>query len=455
MHIIIVGLGKVGQLLTQYLSREGHDIVVIDKNMHKVDTVVSQYDVLGITGNGANYDILCEAGAKHADGIIAVTMSDELNILSGMMAKKLGTKYVIARVRNPDYSKQRDFLRNEMGLNMIINPEKEAAKEIRRSVVFHEVMAINTFARGRMELVEIRVSQTTLGGHSLNELSRLSRSKVLVCVVKRNQEVFIPDGSFVLDKDDIIFVTGNHQNLTSFCIDIGIISERIKDVMIIGGSKIAYYLTQELLELGIHTKILEKKKERCEELADHLPGAMIIHADGSDEEIVKEEGIDRSDALVCLTGMDEENIILGLMGKQLGVRKSIIKVNRTALKPIADPLPIDTVVDPKSIVASQIVGYIRSKENNDVDSGLRTLYKLANDDVEALEFVVHAQTQHLHTALKNIRFKKGVLLAGIVRNDQFIFPRGDDMIEAGDSVTIVTTIPQIKKLDDIFEVSYE
>lgn len=455
MHIIVVGLGKVGQLITQYLSAEGHDVVVIDKNVQKVDAIVSQFDVLGMTGNGANYDILCEAGAQKADAIITVTMSDELNILAGMIAKKLGVRYVIARVRNPDYSQQKEFLSNEMGLNMIINPEKEAAKEIRRSIVFHEVMSLNTFAHGRVELVEIRVSETNLMGHSLNELSRLSRSKVLICAVKRNQEVIIPDGSFTLQKEDLIFVTGNHSHLSSFCFDIGIISRKMKSVIIIGGSKIAYYLTKELLELGIHTKIIEEKKERCEELADNLPGAMIIHADGSHEEIVKEEGIADSDALVCLTGIDEENIVLGLMGKQLGVRKSIIKVNRTALKPIADPLPIDTIVDPKSIVASQIVGYIRSKENNDIDSGLRTLYKLANDEVEALEFVVHAQTQHLHTALKNIHFKKGVLLSGIVRNGEFIFPQGDDMIEAGDSVTIVTTLPQIKKLDDIFEVDYE
>ena len=455
MHIIVVGLGKVGQLITQYLSTEGHDVVVIDKNMHKVDSVASQFDVLGIIGNGANYDILCEAGVQKADAIITVTMSDEVNILSGMMAKKLGARYVIARVRNPDYSMQKEFLRTEMGLNMIINPEKEAAKEIRRSIVFQEVMSINTFARGRMELVELRVLETNLVGHSLNELSSLTRSKVLVCAVKRNQDVFIPDGTFTLQKEDLIFVTGSHDNLSMFCFDIGIISKKIKDVMVIGGSKIAYYLSKELLELGINVKIIEEKLESCEELADRLPGAMIIHADGSNEEIVKEEGISDCDALVCLTGMDEENIILGLMGKQLGVRKTIVKINRTPLKLIADPLPIDTVVDPKSISASQIVGYIRSKENNDIDSGLRTLYKLANDEVEALEFVVHAKTQHLHTALKNIKFKKGVLLAGIVRNGEFIFPKGDDMIEAGDSVTIVTVLPQIKKIDDIFEVNYE
>lgn len=452
MYIVIIGLGKVGQLLTQYLSKEGHDVVVIDHNSQKVEDIVNQYDVLGICGNGANNDILTEAGVEKADAVIAVTTSDELNILAGLICKRLGAKYTIARVRNPDYSRQKDFLRDDLGFSMIINPEAEAANEIRRMITFSSAMKVDTFAKGKVELIELKISEgIQLVGLKLSELSIVTKSSVLICAVKRQDEVIIPNGDFVMKENDHLYVTGSHKDLARFCLDVGFLSKKIKNVVIIGGSKIAFYLIRQLSVLGIKTKIFERNHQRCVELSQKLPYTTIIEADGSDHGILLEEGIRQCDALVSLTGLDEENIVLALLAKQLGVKKSIAKVNRMSLGHVLDKMDIDNIVDPKNIIASQIIGYLRAKANNDESTSVQTLYKIVNGEVEALEFLVTENTKYIHKPLKNIHIKNHILIAGILRNNEMIVPKGDDTLEIGDSVIIVTIDSLIKKLNDIFE----
>lgn len=452
MKIVIIGLGKVGQLLTQYLSKEGHDLVVIDENNKKVEDVVDQYDVFGITGNGANNDILTEAEVQSADAVIAVTTSDELNILAGLICKKLGAKSTIARVRNPDYSMQTQFLRDELGFSMIINPEAEAANEIRRMITFSCANKVDTFAKGKVELIELKVTkESKLMDLKLMNLSTVTKASILICAVKRGDDVFIPGGTFMLKENDHIYVTGSHKDLTRFCFHVGFETSHIHNVSIIGGSTIAFYLARQLSAIGIKTKVFERNHQRCIELSQKIPYATIIEADGSDQDILLEEGISSCDALVSLTGLDEENIIMGILCKQLGVKKTIAKVNKLSLGKILDRMDVDNIVDPKSIIASQIVGYIRSKENNDDTTSVQTLYKIVNEQVEALEFIINEKTWNLHKPLKSIPFKKHILIAGILRNNEMIVPKGDHTLEINDRIIVVTVDNKMKNVNDIFE----
>lgn len=450
-NLIIIGLGKVGQLLTQYLSEEGHNVVVIDHNNKKIEDIVNLYDVFGICGNGANNDILTEANVEEADAVISVTTSDELNILAGLICKKRGAKHVIVRVRNPDYSHQSAFLRDEFGFSMVINPEAEAANEIRRMITFSSAMKVDTFAKGKVEMIELKIAKgTQLMNLKLSELYKVSRTSILVCAVRRKDDVIIPNGNFIIQEEDHLYVTGSHGDLTRFCVDARFSNNRIDNVIIIGGSKIAYYLTNQLMHQGIQVKIIESDFKRCEEISQKIPSATIIHADGSDQSVLLEEGIPHCDALVSLTGLDEENIILGLLGKKLGVKKAISKVNRMSLGYILERMDIDNFVDPKSIAASQIIGYLRAKENDDESTSVQTLYKIVNDQVEALEFVVNVKTNFLNIPLKRIKMKEQVLIGGIIRNNKMIVPKGDDMLEINDRIIVITVDKLIKNINDIF-----
>ena len=306
MKIIVLGAGKVGKTLIKHMSNEDHDIIVVDQNATKVEEVVNQFDVIGVVGNGGSYDILMEAGAQDANLIICVTTSDELNILAGLMAKKMGTKHTIARVRNPDYSSQRDFMRNQLGFSMIVNPELDAASEIRRVLSFPSAVKVDTFSRGKVELAEFFVEDhSRLNGVELSQLHKITKTNILVCAVSHNEDVIIPDGNYVIKPGDHLYITGTHRDLSRFCLDIGVITTRIKNVIIVGGGKIAYYLSKQLSTQGIKVKIIEKDKNRCQVLAEKLPYVTIIHGDGSDDELLNEEGIENTDAVLALTGLDK------------------------------------------------------------------------------------------------------------------------------------------------------
>ena len=450
MKIIVLGAGKVGKTLIKHMSNEDHDIIVVDQNATKVEEVVNQYDVIGVVGNGGSYDILMEAGAQDANLIICVTASDELNILAGLMAKKMGTRHTIARVRNPDYSSQRDFMRNQLGFSMIVNPELEAASEIRRVLSFPSAVKVDTFSRGKVELAEFFVEDhSRLNGVELSQLHKITKTNILVCAVSHNEDVIIPDGNYAIKPGDHLYITGTHRDLSRFCLDIGVITTRIKNVIIVGGGKIAYYLSKQLSTQGIKVKIIEKDKNRCQVLAEKLPYVTIIHGDGSDDELLNEEGIENTDAVLALTGLDEENIVLSLSAKSLYHKKTIAKVTRMNYAGLSDVLKVDSIVAPKKIVASQIIRYVRAKMNKDNDSAVKTLYKIVDGEVEAIEFKVTEQFKYLHKTLNEMKIKEHVLVAAIIRENEVIVPKGNTTMELNDYVIIVSRGEIMKSLNDI------
>ncbi|WP_270594465.1 Trk system potassium transporter TrkA [Faecalibacillus faecis] len=450
MKIIVLGAGKVGKTLIKHMSNEDHDIIVVDQNATKVEEVVNQFDVIGVVGNGGSYDILMEAGAQDANLIICVTASDELNILAGLMAKKTGTRHTIARVRNPDYSSQRDFMRNQLGFSMIVNPELEAASEIRRVLSFPSAVKVDTFSRGKVELAEFFVEEhSRLNGVELSQLHKITKTNILVCAVSHNEDVIIPDGNYAIKPGDHLYITGTHRDLSRFCLDIGVITTRIKNVIIVGGGKIAYYLSKQLSTQGIKVKIIEKDKNRCQVLAEKLPYVTIIHGDGSDDELLNEEGIENTDAVLALTGLDEENIVLSLSAKSLYHKKTIAKVTRMNYAGLSDVLKVDSIVAPKKIVASQIIRYVRAKMNKDNDSSVKTLYKIVDGEVEAIEFKVTEQFKYLHKTLNEMKIKEHVLVAAIIRENEVIVPKGNTTMELNDYVIIVSRGEIMKSLNDI------
>ena len=450
MKIIVLGAGKVGKTLIKDMSNEDHDIIVVDQNATKVEEVVNQFDVIGVVGNGGSYDILMEAGAQDANLIICVTASDELNILAGLMAKKTGTRHTIARVRNPDYSSQRDFMRNQLGFSMIVNPELEAASEIRRVLSFPSAVKVDTFSRGKVELAEFFVEEhSRLNGVELSQLHKITKTNILVCAVSHNEDVIIPDGNYAIKPGDHLYITGTHRDLSRFCLDIGVITTRIKNVIIVGGGKIAYYLSKQLSTQGIKVKIIEKDKNRCQVLAEKLPYVTIIHGDGSDDELLNEEGIENTDAVLALTGLDEENIVLSLSAKSLYHKKTIAKVTRMNYAGLSDVLKVDSIVAPKKIVASQIIRYVRAKMNKDNDSSVKTLYKIVDGEVEAIEFKVTEQFKYLHKTLNEMKIKEHVLVAAIIRENEVIVPKGNTTMELNDYVIIVSRGEIMKSLNDI------
>ena len=450
MKIIVLGAGKVGKTLIKHMSNEDHDIIVVDQNATKVEEVVNQFDVIGVVGNGGSYDILMEAGAEDANLIICVTASDELNILAGLVAKKMGTRHTIARVRNPDYSSQRDFMRNQLGFSMIVNPELEAASEIRRVLSFPSAVKVDTFSRGKVELAEFFVEDhSRLNGVELNQLHKITKTNILVCAVSHNEDVIIPDGNYAIKPGDHLYITGTHRDLSRFCLDIGVITNRIKNVIIVGGGKIAYYLSKQLSTQGIKVKIIEKDKNRCQVLAEKLPYVTIIHGDGSDDELLNEEGIENTDAVLALTGLDEENIVLSLSAKSLYHKKTIAKVTRMNYTGLSDVLKVDSIVAPKKIVASQIIRYVRAKMNKDHDSAVKTLYKIVDGEVEAVEFKVTEHFKFLHKTINEMRIKEHVLVAAIIRENEVIVPKGNTTMELNDYVVIVSRGEIMKSLNDM------
>ncbi len=451
MKIIIVGDGKVGMTLTEYLSQEGHDIMVIDSNPKVIQNAVNTYDVMGISGNGANYDVLQEAGAARADLLIAATSSDELNILSCLMAKKIGTKNTIARVRNPEYAQQLVFLREELGLSMLVNPEFEAARDISRVLRFPSAITLECFSKGRVELAEIRIPENGhLAGKRLSELYKICKEKILICAVQRGEQVEIPTGDFLLGPGDKIHITGSHAALASFFKAIGMFKQKSKHVLVVGGGRIAYYLARLMADAGVDLKIIEQNEERCLELSEMLPRATVICGDGTDQATLLEEGLADSDACVVLTGIDEENIIVSLYAQTLNVDKIITKVDRTSFWDMVESLGIDSLVSPKIITANRIVRYVRAMQDSG-DSSVKTLYKIVGNNVEALEFDILQNSFYTNVPFKDLKTKNGMLFASIIRHGRVIIPGGDDHLEVGDSVIVVTNSSgYVKNLEDIF-----
>lgn len=449
MKIIIVGLGKVGQSLAKELSGEDNDITVIDKNEDAVEEIASQYDVMGIVGNGSTYSTQMEAGIESADLLIAVTGSDELNLLCCLIAKKAGNCHTIARVRNPEYSTELDFIKEELGLAMVINPERAAASEIAQVLRFPSAIGVNTFAKSRVELLKFRLpEESILNGVRLSELSRCIRGNVLVCAIERGENLIIPDGNSVLREKDLVSIVAPTSDANNFFHQAGIVTNQVKSIMIVGGSSIAYYLTKMMLASGIRVKLVEKNKARCEALCDLLPKATIVYGDGSDKELLLEEGIGRYESFAALTNIDEENILLSLYARKTGNKKIITKINRIAFDEVVKELDLDTIVHPKDVTTEHIVRYVRSMKNS-LGSNVETLHRIIDGKAEALEFVIRNKSKVTDILLQELKIKKGILVASIGRKGKVIIPRGSDQIKVGDSVVIITREKGLNDIDDI------
>ena len=450
MYIIIVGLGKLGSTLTKQLSTEGHDIVVVDPDNSVVSSTVDAYDVMGICGNGATYEVLKEAGAAKAKLIIAATGSDELNILCCLFAKHMGTENTIARVRNPDYAGQSQFLRNDLGISMTVNPEYETANEISRIIRFPSAANLDSFAGGRVEIARVRIhSDNPLCDMPIHEIRKKTKAKVIICAVQRNESVFIPSGDFVLHCDDVISITGTRAELSSFMKQTGVYKQKIKNVMIVGGGRIAYYLAKLLSDTGRNIKLIELKDERCRHMSDMLDDVTVIHGDGTDQDILEEQCIDGQDALIALTGIDEENIIVSMYAESKGVNKVITKVNRHSYS-ILNDIGLETVVSPQIVAGNLVTRYVRALHNSAGNSQIQTLYKLVGGKVEAAEFIVPEDAGYLNIPFKELELMPNLLIGCIIRNGKIIFPGGDDVMKANDSVIVVTAGRIIEDLHDIF-----
>lgn len=450
MYIIIVGLGKLGSTLTKQLSTEGHDIVVVDPDNSVVSSTVDAYDVMGICGNGATYEVLKEAGAAKAKLIIAATGSDELNILCCLFAKHMGTENTIARVRNPDYAGQSQFLRNDLGISMTVNPEYETANEISRIIRFPSAANLDSFAGGRVEIARVRIhSDNPLCDMPIHEMRKKAKAKVIICAVQRNDSVFIPSGDFVLRCDDVISITGTRAELSSFMKQTGVYKQKIKNVMIVGGGRIAYYLAKLLSDTGRNIKLIELKDERCRHMSDMLDDVTVIHGDGTDQDILEEQCIDGQDALIALTGIDEENIIVSMYAESKGVNKVITKVNRHSYS-ILNDIGLETVVSPQIVAGNLVTRYVRALHNSAGNSQIQTLYKLVGGKVEAAEFIVPEDAGYLNIPFKELELMPNLLIGCIIRNGKIIFPGGDDVMKANDSVIVVTAGRIIEDLHDIF-----
>lgn len=449
LKIIIVGCGKVGANLVDQLSKEGHDITVIDKKAEKIQDITNIYDVMGLVGNGASYSTQMEAGIEETDLIIAVTDSDELNLLCCTVAKRVGKCAAIARVRTPDYSEETGYLREQLGLALIINPELEAAREVARILYLPTALEVNSFAHGQAELVKFKVPEgNLLNGLSLAYLGKNITNDILICAVERNGEVYMPNGDFVLQSGDVVSFVSERHIARDFLKQIGLATRQVKDTMIIGASKAAYYLAKELINMGISVKIIEKEKENCESLSVKLPKAIIINGDGTDPDILKEEGIETVQSFIPLTGIDEENIMLTLYAKQVSKAKVVTKINRVNYKQVINNLDLGSLVYPKYITSEAIIAYVRAKKNS-MGSNIETLYHMFDSRVEAIEFIVEENSKVSGVPIKDLKLKKDVLISFINHNGHIIIPTGNDEIEDGDTVMIVTKNTGFTGIDDI------
>lgn len=449
LKIIIVGCGKVGANLVDQLSKEGHDITVIDKKAEKIQDITNIYDVMGLVGNGASYSTQMEAGIEETDLIIAVTDSDELNLLCCTVAKRVGKCAAIARVRTPDYSEETGYLREQLGLALIINPELEAAREVARILYLPTALEVNSFAHGQAELVKFKVPEgNLLNGLSLAYLGKNITNDILICAVERNGEVYMPNGDFVLHSGDVVSFVSERHIARDFLKQIGLATRQVKDTMIIGASKAAYYLAKELLNMGISVKIIEKEKENCESLSVKLPKAIIINGDGTDPDILKEEGIETVQSFIPLTGIDEENIMMTLYAKQVSKAKVVTKINRVNYKQVINNLDLGSLVYPKYITSEAIIAYVRAKKNS-MGSNIETLYHMFDSRVEAIEFIVEENSKVSGVPIKDLKLKKDVLISFINHNGHIIIPTGNDEIEDGDTVMIVTKNTGFTGIDDI------
>ena len=449
MKIIIVGCGRVGQTLAEKLNGDGNDVTVIDLDAMKVNEVVAKCDVMGVIGNGANYTTQREAGVDSADLFIAVTSSDELNLLSCVIAKREGGCATIARLKNPEYSEVSSYLKEELGLAMVINPEYAAAEEIARVLRFPSALQIEPFAKGRVELIKFKLGkESEMNNLSVKEVAMKYRADILVCTIERGEESYIANGDFVFRERDVVSIIASPKNANEFFKKIHYKGNTIKNALVVGGGAITHYLCEILERSGITLKIIEKDLKLCEEMSAQWEKYDFIHGNGARKDLLLEEGIEHADAFVALSDQDEENILLSLFAKEVGRGKLVTRINRTDYDSVINRLDLDTTICPKNITADMIVRYARAKRNAG-GSNVETMYNVIQGEVEASEFIVGENSPIAGVALKELQFKENVLVASIFRDGAVIIPHGSDVIQTGDAVVVVTKQLGLQDVSDV------
>ena len=450
MKIIIVGCGKVGYAIAQQLTQERHDITVVDDEAAHLNRADSTLDVLCIHGNGASISVLMEAGARDADLVIAVTGVDETNLVCALIAKSVGAQHTIARVRNPDYRRDADMLKREIGLDMVINPDLAAAEEIARILSFPAAISVEPFAGGRIDMIGFQMSpDDTILGRTLSDFHRERVAEVLICAAQRGDEFLIPNGAFVPQADDRLYMVGSKAELHKMLKHMGRSLQRVKDVSILGGSRISMYLSWELARAGTRVHIVEQDHDKCLRLSQELPDAMIIEGDGTDNDMIRSENLFGTDGFVALTGRDEENLLMALAARRAGVKKVLAKMTRPNYMDLVQETGLGSIISPKDIIANQITRYVRALANSQ-GMAVESLYKLLGGKVEALEFTAKNDGYGiLHTPLMKLPLRHGVLLAAIVREGRIIIPGGMTTIEPGDHVLVVTNVMGLTDLKHI------
>ena len=449
MKIIIIGCGKVGRTLAQQLSEEQHDIVLGDTNAEKLQEVTEEIDAMTLVGNGASIGVQKEAGVEDADMLIAITNSDELNLLCCLIAKKVSKCETVARVRNPIYSEEINFIKERLGVSMSLNPELATATEMARLLRFPSAIQIDTFAKGRVELLKFKVKpEFDMDGLAVSGLADKFKCDILICGVERDGEVTIPGGDFILKDNDLVSIVASPTNSAAFFKKIGLGTNQVKNALIVGGGTLGYYLAKQLLSMKIRVRIVEKDAKRCEELSELLPEAVIINGDGTDKKLLLQSGLEAAEAFITLTNIDEENIFLALYAKDQSHAKLITKVNRFAFDNIIEKLDLGSVIYPKYITADYILQYVRAMQNS-IGSNVETLYQILDNQAEALEFSIREDGPVVGVPLMDLALKKNLLVACINHNGRIIIPRGHDQIQVGDTVIIVTTEKGLQDINDI------
>ncbi len=452
MQIVIIGNGSVGGSLTESICKEGHNVTVIDKDADTVNAAVNKYDVFGITGNGTSAEIQKEAGVPECDILIAVAPGDEFNLICCMIAKQLGAKHTIARVRDPEYLTQRSFMYKQLGIDMIVNPEYEAAREAARLIRFPAAMKLEKFARGQVEVVEIHIGEGhPLAAVALKDFKNKFNTNILVCACVRGDEAIIPDGDYVIKEGDSISLAGSRIDINDLFVKIGLVGKHIKDVMLIGGGRISKYLTSQLTS-GYKLKIIEKSPEVCDELAELFPKAQIILGDATDPDLLDDEGLEKTDACVIMTSNDQTNLIISMFAQSREVEKVISKIASPTFVKLSENAGVDSTITPQYLINTKVLRFVRGLANrgeNGYKSAIKSLHKIADNKVEALEFDVAEDFVGLGITLRDIKLKKGILIAAVIRGNNVIYPGGDTTLELGDSVIVMTTIEKLCDLGDI------
>ena len=453
MKIIIIGNGKVGFTLAKQLSGEDHDLVLIDHNAEALRVADSTLDIMCLDGSGASIQILRTAGVREAELVVAVTGSDELNIVCCLIAKKLGARHTVARIRSPEYFREANLLKREIGLNMIINPEYAAAQEISRLLRVPSAFSVETFARGLVEMIGFPIQESDgLAGLSLFEYNKRNPNNrgVLMCAAIRGDEVYVPNGRFVPQVGDKAYVIGSQQEIVQFFQNLGRDSGRLRQITVLGGSRIATYLTWAVEKVGIKVRIVEQSGEKCLALSEKLPDSLVIQGDGTDSEVIEAEDLLDTDAFIALTNRDEENLLMAMTAQRHGVKKVIAKMTRPNYIEMIREFGVDSVISPKDITANQISAYVRAMARSQ-GSAVENLYKLLGGAIEAVEFTATETTRFLDTPLKDLRLKPGMLVAAIAREGKTIIPDGSTSIHAGDKVIVMAKSLFLQDLDEILQ----